>query len=334
MTPHDVPFDACWYAPGIPLYRSGNGTYHRYQLDSLPPIADEYLDGSFSWLDDWAPDHPKLSAACRDEHTIKFSADFKRIEQDAGETGLSLPAEFTTFMKSVRLRRALPSVTGCFIRLPDRIVPSPGDNDRFFIMFHSDSQDCLFWYLYLDRRTSDHCVVVSPEYFGVDVDGEEEPDNLNNVEFTAPSFTEYIFRVWVEHSSWNQINLALPLNPVQQRYLDHYRPPGDVSVRWRKCELHGRLLEHGHALWTANVWNIIPTGSFRDALWPPDDGRFPLANLYSHCSWMAQRDPDYKVVETAYCSSCRHALIEYLSEHECTKFLSMLRTHSQLEETG
>ncbi|MEZ5939971.1 MAG: hypothetical protein R3C18_01180 [Planctomycetaceae bacterium] len=223
MTPDDVPHDACWYGLMIPHYRSapGNSTWARYEYDSLPSVRSRFLDGTYGWLDDWVAEQPHLAdGSYTNGYAGYFSAALKPLQTQAQRLGLKIPDEFIRFFMDARLWRAVPSEN--YWRLPDQIVVAPNVTEQFLIMFHSDGQDGRFWYLYLDRSTGKHCVVTSMDCFGID--GEETPENESAVEFCAQTFAEYLFRIWVECSSWDRINQGLPLDPIQQQYLNHYLP--------------------------------------------------------------------------------------------------------------
>ena len=214
MTPDDVPFESGWFGQSIPLYRSAGSAHARFELDSLPPVPKQYLDGTYSWLDEWAPDDPRLSPEGRDEIAADFDASMERVRTQARAFGFVLPREVIDFMTNVRLRRAICLATDQCLRWPDRIVAAPGDAGRFLVMFFAGGQDSMLWYLYLDRDSGKHCVVASEDYFGIDDTGEEGPETLDDAVFCAGAFQEFIFRSWVESSAWNQITLALPLNPI------------------------------------------------------------------------------------------------------------------------
>jgi hypothetical protein len=50
MLSSKLPFPTGWYGTEIPGYRICHETYERYPVDFLPPIPEELLDGTFSWL--------------------------------------------------------------------------------------------------------------------------------------------------------------------------------------------------------------------------------------------------------------------------------------------
>jgi hypothetical protein len=80
-------------------------------------------------------------------------------------SGASLPAEFTNFLKSGEKQKYVRSATGCYLDVAENLLPLL---DGYLLRFLLDAQGCAFWYLYLNRDGSDHCVVISYEYFDAD----------------------------------------------------------------------------------------------------------------------------------------------------------------------
>jgi hypothetical protein len=121
------------------------------------------------------------------------------------------------------LRYRVPTVTGCYYRWPDRFAESPKGEGGYLLSFECDSQDCLVWYLYLNRAASDHCVVVSWDFLGFDKGAEPQfPEEPENVFFCAPSFESFVYRSWIENSIWFALEKdKRPLTPEERAYAEH-----------------------------------------------------------------------------------------------------------------
>ena len=231
MGPDQTPFPACWYGIELPGYREHNATMQGFKYDSIPPLPEYLFCGEFQWL----PEEPwSKEPGCGDteEYRRTWLARLQKLAADASQLGLALPTAFLRYM-GTDLRCRLPSCTGCYYRWPDQIAESPKGEGGFLLSFLSDSQDCLAWYLYLDRATGDHCVVVSWDFLGFDKGPEPQfPDEPDNVLFCATSFEAFIYRFWIENAIW----LALvkdrrTLTADEQTYADHSK---QHSRAWRE----------------------------------------------------------------------------------------------------
>ena len=318
MKKEDSPFPSRWCGIGITNYRESSYTYEHYDYDTIPPIDDSSFDGTFSWLYE---SELRPESNCGVEFETEFQQRWKEIHRQSISLGMSLPREFVTFMSDRDLYSRVPSMTGSYWRLPDFIAQCP-DAPGSMIMFRSESQDCLFWYLYLNERATDHCVVVSWDYFGFRRESEREfPEEPNRIFFCSPSFEVFVYREAMEHGAdWN-IFSANPLTHRQQKYVDHYRPPNDQSDRRRRCEVHDCFLQPGKELWLRPTREVFPTGSHafhRDAR-----QMFPNASAVCACSWML--DTQEILAPRAYCPECREELVQYCQSKQFELLLQLLR---------
>jgi hypothetical protein len=223
MRADQTPFPVGWVSVELQGYREipQHGTYSIFRLEDLPPVPAEALREDFQWLRNAVRD--VISAEHEPE---SWKSQFNQIVTSASACGLSLPETFKTFMSSYELRGRIRSSTDCFFELPDRIVEFPPGDNKYLIKFLSDSQGCLFWYLYLDEA-GEHCVVASDLSFGSDWDAPEPSETEQAKErilFCSPSFAEFIYRFWIENEIWFVLSDEKKLlTNEQQRYLDHYR---------------------------------------------------------------------------------------------------------------
>lgn len=219
MEPEQTPFPTRWYGIELPGYREFGGTYSGVAYDLLPPLPWNLFHGEFQWL----PEAPRsIKPVCGDTEGSRrdWLARLDELVVDAGQLGLALPPEFLRYMRT-DLRYRVPSVTGCYYRWPDRIAESPKGDGGYLLAFDCDSQGCLLWYLYLNRTTSDHCVVVSWDFLGFNSDSEPQfPEEPDKVFFCSPSFESFIYRSWIENSIWIGLDKKRSLTPDEQAYAE------------------------------------------------------------------------------------------------------------------
>jgi hypothetical protein len=215
-----------WWGIELPGYRASEGTYMLYPYEGLPPIQ-EGLDEKFGWLEAYPEWQASIAAYAYNQ---KRRASVKRLEKQAG---VALPADFRTFMASKALQRRVRSCTDCYVELADRPVRTAGDQPGYLIHFLSDSQWVLHWFLFVgdDGQTA---VICSPYPYGLMGDETDEElkelyqrDDIDLMEqptwFCADSFSEFIYRFWLENEIWFAAEFGEEgLSAEQQAYVDHY----------------------------------------------------------------------------------------------------------------
>lgn len=228
MLPHQTPFPTAWLSIELGDYRpeSEPSTYSFFAYEDLPPLSESELGQDFAWL----KEGPLYGAGYG---TIDLASQIERLLIAATQKQLTLPAEFVHLMQSPDLPNRIRSCTDCFFKLSNEIVASPAREGGYLIHFLSDSQGCLFWYLYL-TPTGEHCIVVSGELFDTegllsDEDDEDIEDSVDSytegsIGFCAPSFAEFIYRYWIENEIWFALFLDdTPLTQRQKDYVAHYQ---------------------------------------------------------------------------------------------------------------
>jgi len=209
-----------WWAADLPVYRDGGGTYDPFSYEALPPIS-EPLEDNFDWLRAQPP---------QDEWALAIDADDveRKLPLYSAQSGLTLPSAFTTFLRSPDLPRRLRSVTACYVELSDApvsvLAPEPG----WLIHFLSDQQYCLHWNLFVGADGS-HCVLCSFDAYGIAFE-ENATASFRPLDLTkekvwvcTPSFSEFLYRYWLETEIWFALTEEKPLTMPQQVYLEHYR---------------------------------------------------------------------------------------------------------------
>ena len=223
MLPNQTPFPAAWLSIELEGYRDHPEptTYSQFSYENLPQLPTELFRGDFEWL--------KQSELSEDVEIVDLRPQIERLLTTASQIKLALPEEFVRFMKSPDLPNHIRSCTDCFFDLSDEIVESPAGKGGYLIRFLSDSQGCLFWYLYL-TKTGEHCVVVSDKLFGsegellYDDEEIEDSDGESYIFFCAQSFEEFIYRFWIENEIWFALSYDdEPLTEEQQNYVEHYK---------------------------------------------------------------------------------------------------------------
>ncbi len=234
-----IPFATGWYSFDLGQYRPCDGTYCFFTAESLPPLNDAPLDGTFQWLtslsaddmmdeDDQGDSEGDYDGA--DDAGSDEGARLAILAAEAQRLGLTLPAAFISFMTNLALHERIPSCTACEFALPTRIVPSLGADGGYLISFLHDQQDVLLWYLYL-TPAGEQRVVVSPyDYDGASDDPsgadaltpEQRQAIVADTFVCAASFEEFIYRFWLENTIWFALDANQPLNTEQQRYVAHY----------------------------------------------------------------------------------------------------------------
>ena len=220
-----TPFQLGWWSFDLGKYRHCDGTYCFYPYDSLPPIT--VPDEKLAWLGPLTDTMDQQMDVHR--RPEKPTGKIHEIVTQSGALGLTLPDAFMRLMLSRELQDRIPSCTACFFKLGERILPCPGDPNGYIVRFLNDQQDCVLWYLYLNKA-GEHCVLAAlPELETyADPAHPAEPEMIARVVaatwICAPTFAEFIYRFWLENEIWFRLNESGggPLDEAEQRYVDFY----------------------------------------------------------------------------------------------------------------
>jgi hypothetical protein len=99
-----VPFPKAWYSVALKGYRDHPEpfrTYSPFPYESLPPVPEGSLDGSFKWL-------PPLAEAWEGDWNRfqrEYPAVLARLAQEATALHLTIPQSFVKFVRSAELPR-------------------------------------------------------------------------------------------------------------------------------------------------------------------------------------------------------------------------------------
>jgi hypothetical protein len=221
MQSDQTPFPTGWYGQGLANVRPRISTYGRYPHEQLPALPFEFR-GDFAWL----ARRPAHGYSIASEKPTENADALVAVLNDASERRLTLPPEFLAFFRAPDLQERVRSCTDCLLDLSPVLVPSPVGEGGFLLRFLADSQGCIFWYLYLEPGTTDHCVVASPDFYGSqDEQWRTEPPDPDQIIFCEESFERFVGRFWLENEIWFSGYEKLPMLVEGRQYLENYRRP-------------------------------------------------------------------------------------------------------------
>lgn len=145
---------------------------------------------------------------------------------------VAVPHAFWRFLNTESMRECLLSPTDCHWELSsDWIVLPSLPHDRF-VRFMSDSQYCCSWYLRVSPDASVSvvaCMGLESEDFELESPLIEDCPYLEHPELeqlvlasivtVAPSFPEFIYRLWIEGFIWFHCYRELPLSTAEESYV-------------------------------------------------------------------------------------------------------------------
>jgi hypothetical protein len=184
-------------------------------LKKLPHV----LDGSFAWLRK-TPRHREWTIGERSARELP--GQLKSVIASARAHGIRLPDEFVGFVRKPALHAHLRSVTACYLDVANSVLSF---RRGFLVRFLRDQQDCAFWYLYLNKTASDHCVVSSIEYFDADdMDDEIDDPKETDFRFESVSFEAFLSQFWLENEILFSRYDSTPPPDVDPRFLKSFAP--------------------------------------------------------------------------------------------------------------
>ena len=217
----DTPFEKIWIGTDLGSYRPCGGTYDGYPLESLPPLNDSLLDGSFRWLSA-KPVKPSASAEKK----------VARLTAAAQKLGLTLPRELGYLLSRPSLYGRIPSCTACEWDLGAEPVANVAEPGAFTVRVMRDQQDCCFWYLYLPPTGAPYMVNSPIPFDDPEVQVDQETA-IHNLCYVAPTFEQFVYRFWMENMLWDLVNgKNSTFTADQLAYLSHYgKPPAPAPAK-------------------------------------------------------------------------------------------------------
>jgi hypothetical protein len=192
--------------PHASLPRLGRASDDLKWLDFISPELRQIIDGT--------------STLNGDDNQI---GNLENIVARAKKLRLNLPEPFLRFMGDACLQAKVSTCTGCFLALSEDFIPLLEAEGHFLLRFLNDSQSCVMWYLYLNPE-GNAGVVASPCFFEPKLFEVMEYEDLKREELSreaclcADTFTEFLYRFWIENSIWYSLHGRLPLTPIQEEY--------------------------------------------------------------------------------------------------------------------
>jgi hypothetical protein len=215
-----------WWSFAFPGFRDQSypANYSLFSYETLPPIAAP-TDPTFTWLRT-EPKHEEWSLATNG-YPDGSRAILSQLPELIVQAQVNIPPAFVQFMQTISLQERIRSCTACFLELNRYMVYVTKPVNGVLLHFLSDQANGLHWYLYASK-VGDHSVIVSEEIFGLyfepDEERREEVDlTKEEIWISAPSFTDFIYRFWLENEIWFNLSERRPLSPIQKDYLEHYR---------------------------------------------------------------------------------------------------------------
>ena len=224
--PGQPPFPLAWWAFDLGRYRACDGTYCRYDYDSLPPLPA--VSESLDWLEPLDERTDAQMAIHRNPPEARGEG--AKIAATATRLGLTLPESFVRLMSSPELQDRIPSCTACYFTLSDDILPCPASEGGYIVRFYNDQQDVLLWYLYLTPQGAQYVLVtpIALEEMAADGLTDEERQSIHeNTWVCAPSFVAFIYRWYLENTIWFKVSESddeEKLTGDERSYRAHYRP--------------------------------------------------------------------------------------------------------------
>ena len=233
----DTVLECVWPAfdlPGIREHPQDFATYSGFSFNDLPHVPD-VLEDDFVWLD---------KEPIRDEDAISFMEDpnsdlsvAEKVEMVIAITRYPLPRSFRYFITHPDLHRRIRSCTACYLELPNFLVETTQGEPGCLIHFLSDQQWCLHWYLYVNEHGEER-VLCSPSDYGFYSASERDEAGLDALSASdvavkvtgmelgicARSFSEFVYRFWLENELWWALSEGEELTPTLRRYADQYAP--------------------------------------------------------------------------------------------------------------
>lgn len=224
-----------WLSVGLPGFNR-NSTYTGYELAKMPKIPIE-LDEDLDWLRLNGVPYPFDGLNQPDELVRPLPTE--SVIRLADEAGLTLPSSFKRFMTSPELQSMVRSCTACYLDPGQRIVETVGAIPGHLLHFLSDSQSCAHWYLHI-HSDGQSAILESEDLYCYLIENSDWMENPAcrleridlaevSVHLCAHSFSEFLFRFWIENEIWYEVDrkCGRPLTALESAYLNSR--PNDLN---------------------------------------------------------------------------------------------------------
>jgi hypothetical protein len=217
-----------WLSVGLPGFER-ESTYQGYSLERMPSVPID-LDDDLRWLRTNGMARPGRGLDELDELVRPLSP--ATVIDLAAQANLTLPPSFARFMTSPDLQSMVRSCTACYLDPGQRVVETTGSIPGHLVHFLSDSQSCAHWYVHI-LQNGHSAILESPDLYCYQIENSDwmenpacrlERINLTEVDihFCAPSFSEFLFRFWIENEIWYALKVERrPLSALENAYLNN-----------------------------------------------------------------------------------------------------------------
>jgi hypothetical protein len=215
-------FHRGWITAGHSSLWNCDSTYCAIPYENLPSI--DMASDDLEWLDCVSLELRQVidltSTLNSDNNQI---GNLEVLVEKASRLGLHIPNSFLKFFRNAELQCKVPTCTDCYLELSNEMIPVPKKEGHFLLRFMNDSQSCVLWYLCMGQN-GESWVVASSYYFDPDifevmnyVDVKRD-DIIGEALFCAETFTEFLYRFWIENTIWYSLHYELAFTPIQQKY--------------------------------------------------------------------------------------------------------------------
>lgn len=216
------PFRRLWFTAGHDALWNCKSTYCGVPYEYLPRV--EQATDDLVWLDQATPQLRQVVGSSTLNNSTKEIAHLETIVKKLQNLGINLPAPFLRFMRDFRLQEKVPTCTDCYLSLSEEPVPVPYTPGQYLLRFLNDSQGCVMWYLHLGAGAETSVLASScflePDIFeAMGYDDLRYLDAFKDVFVCADSFSEFLYRFWIENTLWYSMEKSLDLTPLQEEYL-------------------------------------------------------------------------------------------------------------------
>lgn len=213
-----------WWATDLPGFREHPtpfATYSQFSYADLPPI-ERALDDELGWLRSEPAVPRSLEHSELGDPTPERAATAVELDALLRDVAVEVPRAFRAFISDGEPRTRIRSCTASYLDLAQFPVEVVGGGS--LIHFLSDQQWVLHWLLYVGADGSEAVVVTESAYgFEADSDRFDRWDPADGgMSVCAESFSEFLYRFWIENEIWFRAGDEASLTDEQRRYATHY----------------------------------------------------------------------------------------------------------------
>ena len=210
-----------WFTSGQGKLWNCDSTYCGVPYEYLPVV--ERATDDLAWLDQVSHQLRQVVGSATLNNSNNEIAHLETITTKFQNLEIDFPAPFLRFMRDSQLQQKVPTCTDCFLSLSEEPVQLPYTPGEYLLRFLNDSQSCVMWYLLFkpgeETRVLASGVFLEPDIFkAMEYEDLKYLDAFKEVFFCASSFTEFLYRFWIENTLWFSMQHSLDLTLLQEEY--------------------------------------------------------------------------------------------------------------------